>query len=73
MTTAYDLIYETIGNEIHDETGTCYRVEDIRSVVKSGGYYEYMIGLKELGSLWPKQLIYINLDRYDELCQQEDV
>ena len=73
MTSAYDLIYETIGNEVHDETGTCYRVEDIRSVVKSGGYYEYMIGLKELGSLLPKPLIYINLDRYDELCQQEDV
>ena len=67
MTSAYDLIYETIGNEIHDETGTCYRVEDIRSVVRSGGYYEYMVGLKELGSLNDKPLIYVTLDRYDEM------
>ena len=68
MTSAYDLVYETIGNEVHDETGTCYRVDDIRSNLMRGGYYEYMFGLQELGSLSPKPLIYVNLDRYDEMC-----
>ena len=68
MTSTYDLVYETIGNEVHDEMGTCYRVEDIRSIKTLTGYYEYAFGLRALGSLTPKQLIYVSLERYDMMC-----
>ena len=67
-TSAYDLIYDTIGTEVWDEMGTCYRVDDIRSVKTLTGYYEYAFGLQRLGDLNKKPLIYVNLDRYDQLC-----
>ena len=67
-TSAYDLIYDTIGNEVWDETGTCYRVEDVRAIKTLTGYYEYSFGLQRLGDLTKPALIYVNLDRYDQLC-----
>jgi len=68
-TSAYDLIYDTIGNEVWDEMGTAYRVEDIRAIKTLTGYYEYSFGLQRLGDLIKPPIIYVNLDRYDQLCQ----
>ena len=67
-TTAFDLT-TMIGNEVWDETGTAYRVEDVRAVKTRSGHYEYSFGLQRLGDLIKSPLIYVNLDRYDELCQ----
>ena len=67
MASAYDLVHETIGQEVHDEEGTCYRVDDVRATLMRGGYYEYHFGLRELGSLTRKALIYVNMDRFDEM------
>ena len=68
MTSAYDLVHETIGNEVWDEMGTCFRVDDVRAIKTLTGYYEYSFGLRELGCLTRKELIYVNLDRYDEMA-----
>ncbi len=61
----YDLIYQTIGNEVTDEMGEVFRVEDIHTTKTLTGYYEYLIGLKRLSE--DKPLIYVSLDRYDQL------
>lgn len=64
MISAYDLVYETIGNEVWDQDGTCYRVEDIKSVKTTSGDYEYAFGLRECGSLTRKMLRYVSYEDY---------
>ena len=64
--TPYDLIGQVMGKEVWDEEGTCYRVDDVRSR-RDGSGYEYTIGLQPLGDLSQTPLVYVSLDRYDEM------
>ena len=63
----YDLIYQTIGAEVKDEMGEVFRVDDIRTTKTLTGYYEYHIGLQKLSGGETKPLIYVTLERYDQL------
>ncbi len=66
-TTAFHLIYECIGCTVEDpNTGLCYRVDDIMAT-KIGDYYEYHIGLQLLGQGETQPLLYVGVDRYDEM------
>ncbi len=66
---AYDLIYQTIGAEVKDELGQVFRVDDVRTTKTLTGYYEYHIGLQKLGEGETKPLLYVNLERYDQLLE----
>ena len=61
-------LQQLLGVTVQDEMGTCYRLDDCFVVTSlTGEQKEYHFGLQRLGNGEREPLIYVNLDRYDQL------
>ena len=67
LTPENQYLQQLLGVTVQDEMGTCYRLDDCFVVNTLTGYKEYHFGLQLLGQGETQPLMYVNLDRYDQL------